>query len=61
MFGFSFGQLVFLVLYTGVVGYVGVMLGRRSKTANAAVDLINAQIDEVKARTRATLKSNHLE
>lgn len=61
MFGFSFGQILFVVLLVGAAAYLGLMLGRRSKTANAAADLIKAQIEDVKARTRVALKEAGLD
>lgn len=41
--------------------YAGLMLGRRSATANRYADLIEAQRKEVEARTRALLKSHGLD
>lgn len=64
LFGFielTPSALVGYLLIAAIAGYLGVMLGRRSRTANRYADLIDAQVREVEARTRTTLRNAGLE
>lgn len=52
VFQLTLGSLLICALVFVIGAYVGLMLGRRSKTANLYADRIKAEIDEIEARTK---------
>lgn len=53
MIDLSLGSLIAYAVFLVIGAFVGVMLGRRSKTANAYADRIQARLDEAEAEIRA--------
>lgn len=49
------GNLIVLAIVAVASAYIGIMLGRRSKTANLYADKVQAEIREIEARTKSTL------
>jgi len=57
----TIGNLIVLAIVAVTFTYVGIMLGRRSTTANLYATKIDAEISEIRARTRAMLSSHGLD
>lgn len=57
LFHVTVGGLLGVALVAVVAAYVGLMLGRRSETANLYADKIKAEIDEIRARAESVRAS----
>lgn len=53
-------DLIAYTLIAVVFTFVGVLLGRRSATANKVADRLQAEIDEIRARTEVMKRNNGL-
>lgn len=53
MIDLSLGSLIAYTFFLFAGIFIGVMLGRRSKTANAYADRIQSRLDEAEAELRA--------